>query len=107
MKAPCASSAFVDSALPGSHDFASFFSTPLSFPASGPAAAARSTQNRTTTYFIRRPVMNVMTLVMNASDRRVGHEPPRQWMHVLLDPRRAQPPSTPSPLPAGVRRGET
>src|SRR5215467_1466244 len=66
VNAACASSARVDSALPGSQDFASFFCTPLSLPASGPATATSTTQNRTTAYFILRPVRKVTTdLVMN------------------------------------------
>src|SRR5262249_21115997 len=71
VNADWASSARVDSALPGSHDLASFFCTPLSLPASGPASATRITQNRTTAYFTLRLVKNVTTdSVMNVSDRR-------------------------------------
>ena len=45
----------VDSALGGSHDWASFFSTPVSFPDSGPATATTTTQNTSTSHLVRRP----------------------------------------------------
>jgi hypothetical protein len=59
------SSTWVDSALPGSQDLASFFSTPVNLPASGPATATTTSQNRMTRYLIRRPVIMLATdLVM-------------------------------------------
>src|SRR5215469_3927443 len=45
----------VDSALGGSHDWASFFSAPVSLPDSGPASATTTSQNTSTSHFVRRP----------------------------------------------------
>src|SRR6516165_6001687 len=45
----------VDSALGGSHDWASFFSAPVSLPESGPASATMTSQNTSTSHFVRRP----------------------------------------------------
>src|SRR5512140_3016592 len=45
----------VDSALGGSHDWASFFSAPVSLPDSGPASATTTTQNTSTSHLVRRP----------------------------------------------------
>src|SRR3954453_7771259 len=60
----CSSRTTVDSALPGSHDFASFFSAPLSLPASGPIAATTTSQNNRTRYLLRRPtITRVATLL--------------------------------------------
>src|SRR4051794_41001363 len=65
--AACSSSTCVDSALPGSHDFASFFSAPDSLPASGPAAATTMTQNSNTRYLVRRPTMTRVTTLLTPS----------------------------------------
>src|SRR6266705_690599 len=45
----------VDSAFGGSHDWASFFSAPVSFPDSGPATTTMTSQNTSTSHFVRRP----------------------------------------------------
>src|SRR6185437_3875579 len=45
----------VDSALGGSHDWASFFSAPVSFPDSGPATTTTTSQNTSTSHLVRRP----------------------------------------------------
>ncbi len=45
----------MDSALGGSHDWASFFSAPISFPDSGPATATTTSQNTSTSHLVRRP----------------------------------------------------
>src|SRR6201995_4161612 len=45
----------VDSALAGSHDWASFFSAPVSLPDSGPASATTTSQNTSTSHLVRRP----------------------------------------------------
>src|SRR5215467_523489 len=45
----------VDSALGGSHDWASFFSAPFSLPDSGPASATTTSQNTSTIHLVRRP----------------------------------------------------
>ena len=59
--AACASSTWVDSALPGSQVFASFFCAPVSLPASGAETATTTSQNSRTTYFIRWFVITSMT----------------------------------------------
>src|SRR3954468_22946726 len=60
----CSSRTTVDSAFPGSHDFASFFSAPLSLPANGPIAATTTSQNNRTRYLLRRPtITRVATLL--------------------------------------------
>src|SRR6266498_4757113 len=51
----CRSRTLVDSAFAGSHDFASFFSAPLSLLASGEARASTATQNTTTAHLVHRP----------------------------------------------------
>ena len=48
-------STWVDSACGGSHDAASFFSAPVSLPASGPASATTTSQNTSTSHLVRRP----------------------------------------------------
>src|SRR5436190_10392321 len=48
-------SACVDSAAGGSHDWASFFSAPVSLPDSGPANATTTSQNTSTSHLVRRP----------------------------------------------------
>src|SRR6266566_4164663 len=45
----------VDSALGGSHDWASFFSAPVSLPDNGPASATTTSQNTSTSHLVRRP----------------------------------------------------
>src|SRR5512135_1404416 len=45
----------VDSALGGSHDWASFFSAPVSFPDNGPAITTMTSQNTSTSHLVRRP----------------------------------------------------
>src|SRR5882757_875276 len=54
--APCRLRAWVDSALPGSHEEASLFSALLSLPASDPAKATTISQNTRTRNLVRRPV---------------------------------------------------
>src|SRR5262245_25159738 len=49
------STTWVDSALWGSHDEASFCWALFSFPANGPATANTTTQNPNTTHLVRRP----------------------------------------------------
>src|SRR6185437_12290700 len=59
------SSTWTDSAPPGSQDLASFFSTPLSLPDSGPARATTASQKTMKTYLIQRPDITLATdLVM-------------------------------------------
>src|SRR6266568_3364024 len=48
-------STLVDSALAGSHACASFFSAPISLPASGPAAARMMIHRTRTAHLVRRP----------------------------------------------------
>src|SRR5262245_27148349 len=57
--AACWSSTFVDSAAPGSHDDASFFSAPINFPDNGNATATRMSQKSRTAYLMRRPVIRL------------------------------------------------
>src|ERR1700722_5568816 len=45
----------VDSALGGSQDEASFFSAPVSLPASGPRTTTSTSQNTSTSHLVRRP----------------------------------------------------
>src|SRR4029077_553772 len=45
----------VDSAADGSHDWASFFSTPVSLPDRAPASAPTPSQNTSPSHFVRRP----------------------------------------------------
>src|SRR2546429_2539933 len=45
----------VDSALGGSHDWASFFSAPVSLPDSGAATATTTSQNTSTSHLVQRP----------------------------------------------------
>src|SRR4051812_29428591 len=60
----CAASTLVDSALPGSQDWASFFSTPVSLPASGPSTATTSSQKMSTSHLVLRPtITRVATLL--------------------------------------------
>src|SRR3954447_17318469 len=47
--------ALVDSALPSSHDDASFFSAPFSLPASPPSTPIMTIQKTSTAHFIFRP----------------------------------------------------
>src|SRR5438034_7423854 len=54
-KCDCTSRALVDSALAGSQAFASFFSAPMSFPASGKAATTTTTQKPTTSHLVQLP----------------------------------------------------
>src|SRR5258706_14695045 len=49
------SSPFVDSAGAGSHEWASFFSAPVNFPASGPASTTTTIQNAKIIHLIFRP----------------------------------------------------
>src|SRR5262245_13616284 len=51
----CRSRTLVDSAPPGSQAELSFFSTPVSLPASGAARASTTTQNPRTTHLVQRP----------------------------------------------------
>src|SRR3954452_8761040 len=69
----CSWSAIVDSALPGSHDFASFFSAPDSLPASGPSAATTMTQNNRTRYFVRRPTITRVTALLTTRAPKPKH----------------------------------
>src|ERR1700722_19357419 len=50
------SSTLVDSALAGSQDEESFFSAPVSLPASGPATATMISQKTRTAHLVRRPL---------------------------------------------------
>src|SRR4029450_12554730 len=50
------STTWVDSALLGSHEEASFCWALFSLPASGPATATTTTQNPRTTHLVRRPL---------------------------------------------------
>ena len=50
---------WVDSALAGSQDDASFFSAPVSLPDSGPASATMISQKTTTAHLARRPLARV------------------------------------------------
>src|SRR5215469_7538446 len=52
----CRASTFVDCACAGSHDWASFFSAPVSLPASEPAAAKITIHRTRTTHLPRRPL---------------------------------------------------
>src|ERR1039457_943238 len=52
----CRSRTLVDSALAGSHDFASLCSAPISLPASGPATPRMTIHSTTTTHLVRRPL---------------------------------------------------
>src|SRR5258708_37707550 len=54
-RADCSFSTCVDSALAGSHAWASFFSAPVSFPDSGQATATTISQNTKTAHLVRRP----------------------------------------------------
>src|SRR5512139_259529 len=70
----------VDSAVTGSQDLASFFSTPVSLPASGPATTATAIQKSRTSHLVLRPVMMSAVDLVTASfplDRargvRLGH----------------------------------
>src|SRR6478609_3723482 len=51
----CRSETLVASALPGSQAELSFFSTPVSLPAIGPATARTTTQKPSTTHLVHRP----------------------------------------------------
>ena len=53
------SSTWVDSALPGSQDFASFFWASVSLPASGAAIPTTMSQKRMMRYLNRRPVIRL------------------------------------------------
>src|SRR5215469_11682135 len=52
----CTASTLVDSAEPGSQDWASFFSAPVSLPASGPSTATMMSQKTSTAHLVRRPL---------------------------------------------------
>src|ERR1017187_506223 len=52
----CRSRTLVDSALAGSHDFASLCSAPISLPASGPATPRMTIHSTRTTHLVRRPI---------------------------------------------------
>src|SRR6266498_4407452 len=54
-KCACRSRTFVDSALAGSHAFASFFSAPVSFDDSGKATTTTTTQKPTTSHLVLLP----------------------------------------------------
>src|SRR6266487_6209499 len=54
-KRDCTSRTLVDSALAGSHVFASFFSAPISFDDSGAAITSTTTQKPTTTHLVQLP----------------------------------------------------
>ena len=45
----------MDSAFAGSHDLASFFSAPVSFPASGNVMTSTASQKPTTTHLVQLP----------------------------------------------------
>src|SRR6266480_2498127 len=55
-KRDCSASTLVDSAEPGSQAWASFFSAPVSLPASGPATATMISQKISTAHLVRRPL---------------------------------------------------
>src|SRR6266567_8379292 len=54
-KCDCTSRTLVDSALPGSQYFRSFFSAPVSFLDSGKARTSMTTQKPTTTHLVQLP----------------------------------------------------
>ena len=56
MKWSCSVSAWVDSADAGRYAEASFFSTPISFPARAPVSAITITQKASTAHLVRRPL---------------------------------------------------
>src|ERR1700745_630215 len=55
-KCDCTASTLVDSAELGSHDWALFFSAPVSLPASGPRTARMMSQRTSTAHLERRPL---------------------------------------------------
>src|SRR4051794_10208211 len=82
--AVCRSRTFVDSALPGSQFFASFFSALVSLPASGPAAATSTTQKSSTSHLVRRPTM-IRVATLDTS------EPPVRRTSLFAVPKKEQP----------------
>src|SRR4029077_17029073 len=54
-KRACTSRTLVDSALAGSHAFASFFSAPVSFADSGDATTSTTSQKHTTSHLVQLP----------------------------------------------------
>src|SRR5215813_3762595 len=74
----CRWSACVDSALPGSQDDASLFSTFDSFPASGPARPTTISQNTNTSHLVRCPVSRP------AKDRVTATSPVFDWSSVVV-----------------------
>src|SRR5215471_520115 len=57
-KRDCTSTTLVDSALAGSHVFASFFSAPISLDDSGTVTTSTATQKPTTTHLVQPPAGN-------------------------------------------------
>src|SRR5215470_8922214 len=67
-KRDCTSTTLVDSALAGSHVFASFFSAPISFDDSGTVTTSTTTQKPTTTHLVQLPARTSACLLSLLTD---------------------------------------